>query len=741
MNQTMSLPKDHPLAGALWVGADPACASPVIRRRFCLPRVRQAWLTVTGLGFFEAQLNGQSVTEDRLIPVVSDYEERPLHTFLYPLTDRVTHRIYYCRYEVSQLLTEGENCLSVWLGNGWYRQTERLAEGNVAFGNELKTLFSLSAVTETGETITLCSDGSEYWYESEITYNNLFIGEVIDPAAADPTPRPVTVLPAPQSQLCEQIGTPDRVIRTITPALLGTANGKRIYDAGENISGVVRVAANAPQGERITLRFSEVLADGLALDFASTGADYVCSSGCNQIMTDVFVCDGSQRVFEPRFVWHAFRYFEMEGPGEPEVLVIHSNTPVTARFSSSSEGLNFLFDVYVRTQLNNMHGSIPSDCPHRERLGYTGDGQICAPAAMMLLDTREFYVKWIRDILDCQNIENGHVQHTAPLMGGGGGPCGWGGAMITVPYAFYRQFGDTELLRTCYEPMGRYLDYLEARSENGLVMREEKDGWCLGEWCTPEDTVIPIPYVNSCYLLKMLQIMQRVAAVLGYEQDIPVYARREATVAEAIRRTYRDAQTGSFCGGIQGADAYAVWCGLAGADTAHRLAEKMEKAGCFDTGFLGTDILMEVLFDYGHANTALKLLEREEAPSFLYMKRKGATTIWETWAGEGTVSLDHPMFGACVRQLFQSILGIRQAPDTAGYQTVVLAPCVPAALQQAQGSVCTPRGEIAVAWRQTEDTVTFAVTVPAGVEASFAYQGKTRPLHPGTQTLVIPKSE
>ena len=156
-------------------------------------------------------------------------------------------------------------------------------------------------------------------------------------------------------------------------------------------------------------------------------------------MEDVFVGDGATHTFAPQFVWHAFRYLEVTGPGvqSVSVAVVHADTPVTAAFECSSPELNWLFDAYVRTQLDNMHGGVPSDCPHRERLGYTGDGQVCAPAAMLMLDSRAFYRKWIRDIFDSQDKTTGHVNHTAPFAGGGGGPGGWGCAAVTVPYHFY----------------------------------------------------------------------------------------------------------------------------------------------------------------------------------------------------------------------------------------------------------------------------------------------------------------
>ena len=730
-----------PLAASKWIGAEEAAQSPVIIRRFPAENVKKATLHVTGLGYFEAKVNGQPVCEERFIPVVSDYGKRDLPAFLYPLHDETTNAVYYYEYDVTALLAEGDNELTIQLGNGFYRQMERNVEGPVHFGDILKAIYTL--VLETADGVqTISSDGSETWKNSEITYSNLFIGEVIDPAAVGEE-KPVLIQPAPEAELREAIGTPDRVIRRITPTVLGKADGKTVFDVGENISGVVRIHTRAAKGEKITLRFAEVVDEDLKLDFDSVGAHYVCASGRNQIMEDVFISDGTERDFEPKFVWHTFRYFTVEGDFESaEVVVIHADAAVTASFESPSEGLAFLWDAYLRTQLDNMHGSIPSDCPHRERLGYTGDGQICAPTAMMVLDSEPFYRKWIQDILDCQCKISGHVQHTAPLMGGGGGPGGWGCAMVTVPYAFYKQFGDKEMIETCYEPMQRWIQYLLNHSEDGLVVRKEEGGWCLGDWLTLEETILPEAYVNTCYLVKSLRLLAEMAEVIGKHADAEANRKLAEEITVSIRKAYLNEETGHYCDGIQGADAYAVWAGLVKDEELEEhvvaLAAKYWEMGHFDTGFLCTDILAEVLIDHGYADVLFKLLESEKVGSFLYMKRNGATTIWEDWIG--SMSLCHPMFGGSCRQLFTGFLGIRQTKESAGYEKVEIAPRIPAGLPWAKGSIRTPKGEISVAWeKKNEGGIAFEITIPQGVEAAFTYDNVSCELKAGMNHVAVLK--
>ena len=726
-----------PLSESKWISAHPLCQSPVLIRHFSAADVKAATLFITGLGYFEAKINGKPVTEDRFLPLITDYEPRDLSKFIYPLHDTLTHRVYFCQFDVTELLQEGENTLTIQLGNGWYRQTERDAEGATSFSEILKAIYSLQLDTAEGA-VAINSDGSETWRGSEIVYNQLFIGEVVDLTMPMGFERKVDIVSAPAGELCPQIGTADRCVRILKPKLIATqTDGRKIYDAGENISGVVRVRSSAPWGSRISLRFAENLTADKDIDHDSTGSFYPCLSGRNQLMTDTFICDGTGNTFEPKFVWHAFRYFDIAGDFDDlEVLVIHSNCAVTSRFDSPSEGLNFLYDAYVRTQLNNMHGSIPSDCPHRERLGYTGDGQVCAKPAMMLLDSREFYRKWIQDILDCQDLVSGHVQHTAPLMGGGGGPGGWGCAMVIVPYQYYRHFGDTAMLEKCYEPMRRWVAYLKDHSENGLIVREEKDGWCLGDWCylvSPDQ--IPEPYINSCFFLKILEMLTEIAAVIGRSDDIAEYDALRQSIADAIRRDYYNVETGCYLGNQGGVDAYALWVGLAGEETAAAMAKRYEQLGHFDTGFLGTDILVEMLCKYGYIDTALKLLEGEELGTFLYMKRGGATTIWENW--NHGASDDHPMFGACVRQVFSTMLGIEQAADVSGYRALRIAPQLPKDLPWADGALTLPCGEVSVRWEKQADQILFRISIPQDVPATFCFGGKELPLASGKNEFAI----
>ena len=515
--------------------------------------------------------------------------------------------------------------------------------------------------------------------------------------------------PAHETQFFVQNCPADRAERAIKPAKLFDLGEVSIYDMGENISGYPVVSATV-DGADITVRCSEEINPDGTLNFDS------CD--CGQIQKDEYRNAKKGEECMPWFTWHGFRYFELTNNAEPvRCEVVHSDCAVTSSFESGSEMLNWLYGAYIRTQLSNMHSGVPSDCPHIERLGYTGDGQLCCEAAMMLLDSQKFYKKWLEDISDCQSIGNGHVQHTAPFMGGGGGPAGWGGAIAVVPYEMYKIYGDKETFRRYLPKILRYFDYLDSRSSGGLVCREEEGGWCLGDWCPPEQITICEPFVNTALYVKQMMMTKEASEAIGESETAAMLEKRIEEKKQAILNAYYSPQTGSFIGDAQGANSFAIDIGLGGERAFNNTKKKYDAADAFDTGIFGTDILTRVLFERGCADTAFRLLTSTGKGSFHNMKKQGATTIWENWDGERSHS--HPMFGAVTRYLFSFILGITQEKNSAGYEKIVIAPQIPDGLNRASGHITTVRGEIAVSFVRTEREMDFYVTVPQ--KAWFTY--------------------
>lgn len=698
---------------AEWVTCESGCTSPVIKGSFFIEKPERAEVTVCGLGFFRLWINGREVSEDKFVPVNSQYCKRDLTAFEYPITDELSYRTYAVRYDISKFLVGGENDIRAVLGCGWFAQKKRNAEGYTKYG-DIKLCYKIDAEDRDGKLYTFVSDEKLLWRQSRITENNIYFGEAHDMDLSDELTardgfKKVIKAPAYETEFFIQDCPADRVTRIIEPKKLADLGAVSVYDMGENISGYPVVAATE-DGAYITVRCSEEInADG-TLNFDS------CDPG--QIQCDEYRNAKKGEECMPWFTWHGFRYFELTNNAKPvRCEVVHSDCAVTSAFESDSEMLNWLYDAYIRTQLSNMHSGVPSDCPHIERLGYTGDGQLCCEAAMMLLDSQKFYQKWLEDISDCQNTDNGHVQHTAPFMGGGGGPAGWGGAIAVVPYEMYKIYGDRETFRRYLPKILRYFDYLDSRSSGGLVCREEQGGWCLGDWCTPEPIAICESFVNTALCVKQMLMTKEAAEAIGKKETAQMLGRRIEEKRQAILNAYYSPQTGSFIGDVQGANSFATDIGLGGERAYENTRKKYSAADAFDTGIFGTDILTRVLFEHGDANTAFRLLTSEGKGSFYNMKKHGATTIWENWDGERSHS--HPMFGAATRYLFSFILGITQEKTSAGYEHILIAPQIPDGLNYASGHITTVRGKISVTFKRTESGADFYVTVPQ--RARFTY--------------------
>lgn len=729
-----------------WICGGAGCEAPLFRRSFWLDRTERfqsARLEICGLGYFLFYINGKRISDQELMPAMTNYASVLGCETTYPVwEERSAHRCRYLSFDLLPYLKAGENVLAVRLGNGWYHQTERIAEGKFVFGLP-KLWFELTLTDADGRQEWIESDRQTLWHPGGLLKNNLFLGEVRDlrkepEGWQDPGTdlsgwKPAQPVHAPETLLEEQTCPPDRVIRKLYPILIGEHDGRKIYDCRENIAGRVVLSCLGKKGECITVRHAEELAADGTLDFESAG-------GSDQLQQDHYICDGRIQTLHPLFCWHGFRYFETEGPCEVLCAeVIHTDVAVTSSFSCSDPVLNWLYEAYIRTQLDNYHGCIPSDCPHRERLGYTGDGQLTAETAMLLLDTKELYRKWYQDILDSQGAETGHIPHTAPFLGGGGGPGGWGCAVYQVPLAWAKIYGDDSLLVQGYDAILRWFDYMDAHSEKGLVVREEEGGWCLGDWCFPaseEKEQLPEAFINTFYYLHGLQEMMQISEKMNNKLPIR-FAEREKNVKNAFLDAYFDPETGDFCEGRAAGNAYGLALGLGDERTKKHLVEKYEALERFDTGIFGTSMLLEQLFSIGAGDLAVRLLTNDsEAASFAHMKRNGATTLWERW--DGRESHNHPMFGACVRLLFTEILGIRMTPspqppvviptqpDVNTQPTQALKPlngelqppAVPASAQHfsyeirlssqrqltwAKGSIQTPDGILSVSWELLEN--------------------------------------
>jgi alpha-L-rhamnosidase len=433
------------------------------------------------------------------------------------------------------------------------------------------------------------------------------------------------------------------------------------------------------------------------------------------------VSDGNARTVQPQFTWFGFRYFEVIGNAIPRsVSFVHANVPVTSSFACDNVTLNWIYRTFLHTMLCNMHTGHPSDCPHLERRGYTGDGQLTCHAALSTLGGKSFYEKWLQDIADCQDVLSGHIQYTAPYVRSGGGPGGWGCAIVVLPYEYWKFYGDDCFARELYPQMLQYFEFMETHSENLLVKVDMPvDAWCLGEWAATDPIVMSAPFVNNYFYVKSMEKAIEIARHIGRDEDIPMLEARIAERKHATDVAYRNTWDSNFFGCLQGANAFALDMGIGDERTKTNLINYYEnKNPYYDTGIFGTDIVTRVLFEYGRPDLAYKLLTADEPYGFGKWMKQDATTFWEYWYDRR--SHNHPMFGAVLAYFFEYILGIRQKKDSYGYRRITVNPVFIKELTHAKGHITVEQGEIAVGYTTDENGIrTVTLSIPAGVEAEI----------------------
>ena len=690
---------EHFFGNAKWIGTGNDADMPMILHRFTAKKGEPARITALGFGVFIIYVNGVRAHREEYLPLNTDFDERD-----YPVGEITAHRAYPESFDISGLLKDGENILAVALGNGWYNKP--IWEEDRGYGN--KKLCYRIEIGEGVESREILSSPEETVYAlSPVTENHFNKGESQDLRIGyGCLTGQCEVLPTVEEKplKTEYLTTDcprDVMMEELAPLCLYSKEGVRIYDFGKNTVGYPTVRVFGKEGEEVLIDFSEEL----------EGED-ISKEQCHEQHFNV-ICSGTEQEVRPLFGWMAARYARVMGPAEiTSFSVVHAEVRRDSDFSCSDPTLNYLYNTFINTQLTNMHGGTPSDCPHLERRGYTGDGQLVCRAAMATVDSERFYRKWLYDISDCQDRLSGNVQYTAPYTLAGGGPGGWGSAIVTVPHEFYLRYGRTDALEQMYDGMQKYLGYLDDHTEFGLVTSTQKGIWCLGDWVTPTQVAVPPSYVNTYFYVKSCQRMIEIARIIGREEDIPDLEGRIEYRKHALCTVFMDDHFDNFLGNVQGANAFALDIGLGTEKTKRNFISYYEQLGHYDTGIFGTELVTRMLFELDRADIAVKLLTAAEPYGFGRFMKLGATTLWEYW-GKAR-SHNHPMFGAVVSHLFEYVLGIRQNGISGGYTDITVKPVALKALDRAKGYI-TVRGEkLAVDYRVEGDTVTLRIDLPKG---------------------------
>lgn len=731
--------QEHFFHNAKWVGAENRTPSDfsVIRGYFEAEADCKATLNVLGLGFFKCYINGSCINPDTFLPLSSDFEGTND-----PVDEIISgHRIYVPQFDITPYIKDGKNSIAIHYGGGWYTFENRI------FGLP-KAIYCIAVESEK-ETHHFVSDenclvGNSFVSKYNFTYRehhdysdypDCFSYDFDDSSWIN-----AVSTESLDTEYCSTDCPADKLIEKLDVRIIKEGSSGIIYDCGENTTGYPVLKVTAEKGEKVTVNFAEeILPDG-SLDPTHIHGQQFC-----------FVSDGKKSYAQPEFTWFGFRYFEIIGNAAPEcVKVIHADVPVSSTFDCDNETLNWIYKTFIHTMHCNMHTGHPSDCPHLERRGYTGDGQVTCHAVLSVLDAENLYKKWMQDIADCQDKLSGHIQYTAPYIQSGGGPGGWGCAVVEVPYQMYRHYGDKNILEKYYGNMRRYIDYLESHSEYGLVTSDKKGEWCLGDWCGPnilypdkditshnQQVILPAPMVNTYFMIKTLNRLCEIADIIGKNEDIPEYEEKINYRKGAFTAAYFNAFDDNFIMNVQGANSFAVDIGLGNEKTYENMVSYYKKLGYYDTGIFATDIVTRLLFEKGDSDLAVDLLTNDGCQGYEHWRRNGATSFHEYWDSNHSRSHSHPMFGSTVAYIFEYLLGIKQEENTAGYTSLVISPQSVDRFGRMSGSMKIPSGTVAVSYENNSDAAKFTVSIPDGVKAVFRFKNKELTLSQGKNEFVI----
>ena len=710
--------------------------------------VKKARLYASACGLYEARLGGEKIGVFCFAPGYTDYRKR----------------VQYQTYDVTGLLRQGENILFAQLADGWYRGSTGAWGLTYQYGKATKLLLQLEIVYADGTTETVGTDASWDWSnDGPIRFADNKDGELVEawrvPSFSGKAKETThNVVPSASNNV------PVTEHETFKPVITTAPNGKYLLDFGQNIAGYVSFSVEAKRGQRMLWRFGEMLDENGNLTLRNIQqSDKKHTTPLQQIE---YICKDGRNDYKTTFAVFGFRYAEVETDVEldPEAIcsiAVYSDMEQTGYFSSSNALLNRFFDATVWSAKSN-HLDIPTDCPTRERHGWTGDAQIFFKTAAYLFDFAPFAKKYLHDVYDWQK-QNGRLPHITPDGGADfymrtmNGSVGWSDVGVLLPYRFADIFGDETVLSTFYDGMARYARFMERRCGKTGFMAERvtvdpsvkqylvNAGQSYGEWAEPADVcafvwtdfIAPHPEVSTAYTAYVLGLMAEIAKRLGHTEDAKAFQ----TYADGCKAAYQSlVSQGKYAldtdrqAQLVRPLALDLLTKEQAAFAKERLIRALEHYDWrLGTGFLSTPLIMDVLASYD-LDAAYRLLENEQIPGWLSMPKAGATTIWEAWEGpnskEGGIgSLNHYSKGAVCEWLIETMCGIH----VDGENHFTVAPRPGGHFTHAEARYNSVYGVVACAWTRENGTTTYTVTVPANGTAQVVLpSGRTETVSAGT---------
>lgn len=699
-------------------------------------KIKKATLTATALGVYEARINGKRVSDYVLAPGWTQYEKR----------------IQYQTYDVTELIKK-KNKLEIEVGNGWFRgKIARLKPGQEEFPRA--TAATLLIEYADGSTQTVSTDKTWKTLGSNVLFSDIYDGETQDANYHDRAFGTCKKIKWDKKVLIPQEGEIICEHEHFTPALFTAANGDKILDYGQNLTGYLQVRVNAKKGEKIVLDCAEVMdKDGNFFNgnyrAAKSRMEFICKDGLNE--------------FKPKFSFFGFRYLRItehpEGeinPADYEAIAVYSDIKRTGYLTCSNEKLNRFFENVIWGQKDN-YLDVPTDCPQRdERRGWTGDAQAFACAASYNFDVLKFFTKWLHDV-SASCTDDGRVPMYVPERWEGcsvepskigvlNNGSAWGDAILICPWQMYLTYGDTKILADNYPAMKGWVDYMGRATKDKFMFTGH---YQFGDWLgldAPEGSLAGSSrkdLIGTAFYAYSTSLLIKIGKLL--KKDVSEYEALYKNIRKTFLKVFKDEyETQTEC-------ALALRFDLTDdkKKTTEKLVSLVKDCGMhLMTGFIGTPYLLHVLSDNGYADIAYTLLLREEFPSWLYSVNAGATTIWEHWDGQKTDgsfwyangdrchdmnSFNHYAYGAAIDWVYSYAAGIRRVEDAPGFEKAIVAPHPDARLKYLEGSLETKHGVIKSKWSYMTNGLRYDIETPCDTE--IIINGVSRTVKPGKYTF------
>jgi alpha-L-rhamnosidase len=694
-------------------------------------KIASARVYVTSLGIYELYINNKKVGDELFTPGWTSYK----------------NRIQYQTYDVTTMLGK-KNAIGAIVGDGWYRGYIGFSGQRAYYGDKLGLLVQLKINYADGTSELI--ETNENWKATTgpILKSDIYNGELYDARLEMPGWanagfsskgwQKVAVLDHSKEILIAPQGVPVKAVEEIKPIeSITTPKGEMVFDLGQNMVGWVRLKVEGEKGDRIVLKFAEVL---------DKEGNFYTANLRSAKCTDTYILKGDgKEIYEPRFTFHGFRYLKLEGLKEAPALdditgvVIYSDMKKTGDFSCSEKLINRLQNNIQWGQKGNFL-DVPTDCPQRdERLGWTGDAQVFAPTAAFNFDVAAFYTKWMKDLAADQSSD-GKVPHVIPdVLKGWGGATAWADAALIVPWTTYLAYGDKRILEEQYSSMKAWVGFMrEKAGEDNLWT----GGTHFGDWLAFATSRSDYPgattekdLIATAYYSYSSGLLAKIAKIIGKETDAIKYAKLSEDIKKAFQNEFVTL-SGRLVSHTQTAYCLALAFELLPESlvpkAAAYLAGNVKKMKHLTTGFVGTPLLCKTLSAHGYEDLAFMLLNRGKYPSWLYPVTQGATTIWERWDGQkpdgtfqnkGMNSFNHYAYGAIGEWLYTYVSGIKTDEKNPGYKHFVLAPHPGGGLTNASAEFISMYGKIKSAWKIEDGEFIYEIEIPANTTATVILPG------------------